>query len=159
MILHPVYPCSRHTPWSPHQNAAVQSRNQLRLLTKSVGWPLFCAGVSCAGVEKMAGSLLGAVIRSCLLTFSCPNTTSMRDTGTPNRGARNRTMWSVALPSLGAAVTLTLSCVPLGLPIASLLADGLPRMLTTRVSPSQAKNESPVRLRGVGDREVRAMLP
>ena len=59
-------------------------------------------------------------------------------------------MWSVALPPLGAAVTLTLSCVPLGYPIASLLAAGLPKMLTTKVSPSQAKKESPVALRGRG---------
>src|SRR5438105_3624199 len=89
-------------------------------------------------------------MRSCLLTFSWPNTTSMLEAATPNWGARKRTMWSVALPSLGAAVTLTLSCVPLGLPMASLLAEGLPRILTIRVSPSQAKKESPVALRGRG---------
>jgi hypothetical protein len=34
---------------------------------------------------------------------------------------QKRTMWSVALPPLGLAVTLTLSCV-LGLPMASWLA-------------------------------------
>jgi len=74
----------------------------------------------------------------------------MSATATPNSGARKRTMWSVALPPLGAAVTLTLSWVPLGLPMASLLAEGFPRMLTIRMSPSQAKKESPVALRGRG---------
>ena len=77
-------------------------------------------------------------MRSCLFTFSRPNTTSMSATVTPNSGARKRSMWSVALPFTGAAVTLTLSCVPLGLPMASLEALGLPRMLTTSTSPSHA---------------------
>ena len=45
-------------------------------------------------------------MRSCLLTFSRPNTTSMSATVTPNNGARKRTMWSVALPASGAAVSV-----------------------------------------------------
>lgn len=95
-----------------------------------------------------AGSFLGAVMRNCLWMLSWPNTTSMSATETPNKGARKRTMWSVALPFFGVAVTLTLSCVPMGLAIASQQAEGLPRMLTINTSPSQAKKESPVALRG-----------
>ncbi|MGJ0485253.1 MAG: hypothetical protein ACR65R_12115 [Methylomicrobium sp.] len=41
-----------------------------------------------------------------------------------------------------AAVTLTLSCWPLGLPMASLFALGVPRIFSTRMSPSQAQKES-----------------
>lgn len=59
-------------------------------------------------------------------------------------------MWSVALPSLGWAVTLILSWVPLGLPMASFDAAGLPSTLSTSTSPSQAQKESPVLLRGRG---------
>jgi hypothetical protein len=71
----------------------------------------------------------------------------MDDTGTLKSGAIKRIMWSVALPDWGVAVTLTLSCVPLGLPMASLGAPGLPRMLATSTSASQAKNGFPVALR------------
>jgi len=56
-----------------------------------------------------AGKLPGALIRICLLKLKRPNTTVMSETETSNSRARNLTMWSVALPATGAAVTLILS--------------------------------------------------
>src|SRR6185369_8506355 len=56
-----------------------------------------------------AGRRLGALIRSCLLTFIRPNMTWISPTATPNSSARKRTIWSVALPARGTAVTLTQS--------------------------------------------------
>lgn len=59
-------------------------------------------------------------------------------------------MWSVALPSSGAAVTLILSWAPLGLPMASRLAAGVPSTFRTSVvpaGPSQWQNERSDKMR------------
>ena len=51
---------------------------------------------------KTDGSLVGALVLSCLLTLKRPKTTSIAEGVVPNSSARKPTMWSVARPKRGA---------------------------------------------------------
>jgi hypothetical protein len=60
---------------------------------------------------------------------------------TPMSTEKNLTKWSVAFPAKGAAVTLTLSLLPYGFPMASCFALRFPRTLRTNTSSSQAQKD------------------